>query len=79
MWFADGGLLAVISASLSPVGVALATDAGVSDPRGPRGVAVLARVARRVPVTALDRVCTPPPAGRPCESLVLLSMVLLMQ
>ena len=62
----------VVSASL---GVALETDAGVRDPRGPRGVAVLARVARRVPVTALDWVCTPPPEGRPCESLALWSML----
>jgi len=62
----------VVSASL---GVALAMDAGVRDRRGPRGVGDLARVTRRVPVAALDRVCTPLPAGRPCESLALWSML----
>ena len=62
----------VVSASL---GVALAMDAGVRDRRGPRGVGVLARVAWRVPVTALDRVSTLPPEGRPCESLALWSML----
>ena len=56
-------------------GSALETDAGPRDPREPRGVAGLSRVVRRVPVTALDRVCTPPPKGRPCESLALWSML----
>ena len=61
----------VVSASVSMLEVVLVVDAGVHDPREPRGVAVLARVARRVPVVVLDLVCTPPPERRPCESLVL--------
>ena len=69
----------VVSTSRSMLAVILAVDAGVRDPREPRGVAVLARVARRVPVAVLDLVCTPPPERRPCETLMLLSMVLLMQ
>ena len=68
----------VVCASGSVLPVVLAVDAGVLDPRGPRGAAVLARVGRRESDAVLDLVCTPPPVRRPCETLVWLSMVLSM-
>ena len=61
----------VVSASVTPLGVVLAAEAGARGPREPRGVDFLARIPRGLPDAAFDRVCIAPPEGRPCATLVL--------
>ena len=60
----------IVSAFVTPPGVVSAVEAGARGPRGPLGVAFLARPRERLPEAALERVCIPPPEGRPCVSLV---------
>ena len=60
----------IVSASVTPLGVVLAAEAGARGPRGPLGVDFLARLRGRLPGAAFERACIPPPEGRPCVSLV---------
>ena len=60
----------VVSASLTPLGVVLAAEAGARGPREPLGVHFLARLRGRLPGAAFERVCIPPPGGRPCVTSV---------
>ena len=53
-----------------PLGVVLAAEAGARGPRGPLGVDFLARLRGRLPDAAFERVCIPPPEGRPCVTSV---------
>ena len=60
----------IVSASVTPLGVVLAAEAGARGPRGLLGVDFLARLRERLPDAAFERVCTPPPGGRPCVAPV---------
>ena len=60
----------IVSAFVTPPGVMSAVEAGARGPWGPLGVASLARPRERLPGAAFERVCIPPPEGRPCVSLV---------
>ena len=61
----------VVSASVTPLGVVLAAEAGARGPREPLGVDFLALPRERLPDAASEQVCIPPPEGRPCATLVL--------
>ena len=60
----------IVSAFVTPLGVVSAAEAGARGPRGPLGVDFLARLRERLPDAAFERVCIPPPEGRPCATLV---------
>ena len=60
----------IVSAFVTPLGVVSAAEAGARGPRGPLGVDFLARLRGRLPDAAFERVCIPPPEGRPCVTSV---------
>ena len=60
----------IVSAFVTPLGVVSAAEAGARGPRRPLGVDFLARLRGRLPDAAFERVCIPPPEGRPCVTLV---------